>query len=373
MKTRINGHNVIHQSIIHWKPVRSLFILELTVVMSWIAFFTFQPSLIKNFGHTGFSFYFLLVQTLVLVSVPPLAGFLADRLSKKQGHSLALISVGITLVALIFLLIAGFIYLQPTGTASVLLPVFIILWLILMSVFRSPAISLLEVYVPRDKIPGVVAILMLATNLIFALQPSISATFKWMGGSLTFLSGGILIFAAGFFFFREVVLFRIHPKGKAYQNNTKDGRSGFGMVVLISAMLGISAGFMFNLMPALIEQKSSFMKETGSGQVTVSLLIGISAFFSYFIGKMLKRSNIENAAWFGYLFMASLAIFLMVVESEWAFWSLLILLPPVFALVTVTGLPLVLFQLNSRNKIFGIGIMYGTAAFTKGLIEIFQL
>jgi hypothetical protein len=70
MKTTTNSTN--------WSQIYALAALNAAVVISWIAYHNYQPKLLEKFEFTALSNFLTMAQALVLIVIPPLAGFVAD-------------------------------------------------------------------------------------------------------------------------------------------------------------------------------------------------------------------------------------------------------------------------------------------------------
>ena len=194
---------IIQQSAekeLKWKEVYSLAALNAAVVISWIAYHEYQPVLIEKFDFTSLKSFLLIAQAVILVTIPPLAGLLADRIMKKSGKFFTIFTIGIGVTAMVFMVVATIIGAGPLSSVKPLLPFMIIIWLVAMNLIISPANSMIEAFAPAQKLPVVMGVLFLVTELIYALEPAVVGLVHFFGDTLTFVVGGILIAGTGFLF-----------------------------------------------------------------------------------------------------------------------------------------------------------------------------
>ena len=138
-----------------WREVYSLAALNVAVVISWIAYHEYQPHLIEQFELGSLTDFLIITKAIVLVMVPPIAGLLADFIMKKSGKFFIVFTVGIGATAMIFMVVATIIGAGPLSDIQAVLPIMIVLWLISMNLFISPATSMIEAFAPVQKLPVV--------------------------------------------------------------------------------------------------------------------------------------------------------------------------------------------------------------------------
>src|SRR5687768_6838510 len=80
---------------IEWKQLLSLTSLYASVIIGWIAYYRYQPKLLVEFKFTDFSFLLIVVQAIILIVTPLIAGRFGDRHRFRNGHRLPIISTGI--------------------------------------------------------------------------------------------------------------------------------------------------------------------------------------------------------------------------------------------------------------------------------------
>ncbi len=200
---------------IQWKQIWALVALDVAISISWIAYTKYQPSLLAEFGFGAYGLQLAVVQGIILFVTPPIAGYIADRIRQRNGNRLPVINIGINFVSMVFMAVALLIFAEPGGAIAQIFPVLIVLWLISMNIFHSPAISTVELFVPPYRLPQAMSVLAVAMGLTEALEPSIVQIIDWLGGPITFATGGILVFGTGWWFSRMVRTFKVEEHSDA--------------------------------------------------------------------------------------------------------------------------------------------------------------
>ncbi len=177
---------------IEWRQLWSLAALYASIVIGWIAYHNYQPKLLVQFHFTDFTFVLMVMQGIILVITPPIAGRMGDRFRFSQGSRIPVISTGVSFAAMIFMAVAFTLLGNPGEVFKWILPLLIVCWLIVMSIFTSPALSTLELFVPVDKLPCAMAILTIVSNLLYSLEPVIIDLIDYLGAPITFMVGELL-------------------------------------------------------------------------------------------------------------------------------------------------------------------------------------
>src|SRR5690606_20439456 len=140
----------VDKSAINWKVMGSLVALYASIIIGWIAYEQYQPKLLVQFGFTEFAGVLAIAQGIILTMTPPIAGRLGDKFRISRGHRFPVISLGINFAAMVFMAVAFTLIGNPGEVLKWALPVLIILWLVAMSIFTSPALSTIETFIPIE-------------------------------------------------------------------------------------------------------------------------------------------------------------------------------------------------------------------------------
>jgi MFS family permease len=361
------------ESTIKWKQVYSLLALEFAVIISWIAYHEYQSAVLTQFGLSNFTLEFLVLQAIILFVTPPIAGKVADNMRKKNGKYLPIVNFGVSVVSMIFMSVALTVFIEPNDFTKILLPVLIVFWLISMNIFRSPAFSMVEVFVPQQYLPRVIAIFVLVSDLAFSLEPSVVTIIQAFGGPATFAIGGVLVFTTGYIFFKNSKDLNANPDNADFNIDTADGKSNLFLVSLIAVVIGLFTTYVFKLLPDVLESKIDFLTEEGfSGTYFVSILVAVSAFISLYLGRILQRENLGKNLIIGTVTLTALLALVHVFSSTMVLITICVFLPFFFSLISVTSLPIIFYNLSARQTIFGIGLFYGFSELVDSLLDIVQ-
>lgn len=362
--------NSKNEGLINWKPVLILLLLEIFVTLSWLAYHEYQPDILDQFGFESYALEFAIMQAFILVLTPPIAGWVSDRAMAKNGSYLTVIYIGVAVVSMIFMTVASTVYLNPTGFLVYLVPLFIALWLISMNVFRSPALGMLESMVPQKMLTRVIVIFVLAYDIIYSLEPNIVQIIDGLGAPLTFLVGGIGVFLAGFFLMRAL---RSLPENirseKGFNNDTKDGKSNFMLVITTGLLYGLLTAFILKYYPEMNLKMRIFGSRWISAEFASFLLI-LSALLSIYFSRIITQVNINRFSHLGFL-SAFLGAFVLSLGSHIG-----VLIPGSllfacgFSIVSVSVLPKVFYALSARQTVFGIGLFYSCNELINGIMDV---
>ena len=72
-------------SQILWKQLLSLATLYASVIIGWIAYYNYQPILLETYNFTDLTLFLFIVQGIIMVIAPPIAGRLGDKFRVKAG------------------------------------------------------------------------------------------------------------------------------------------------------------------------------------------------------------------------------------------------------------------------------------------------
>lgn len=372
----INQQQSASTSTIRWKQLWSLAALYGSVVIGWIAYQNYQPKLLVKFNFTDFTLLLVAAEALILVITPPLAGRLGDRYRFKQGHRMPVITAGISFAAMIFMAVAFTLFSNPGEIFKWVLPVLIVLWLIAMSIFTSPALSTMELFTPVDKLPKAMAIMTIVANLIYAVEPVIVDIIDFLGAPLTFITGGVVVLASGYALKRNSSgLFsgKGNKESKPIASFVMDTqRSNYIFIFFLGAALGLATTILFNVFPAILTTKlSDFTRIDGKLQVVVILLV--SAIISLPVSNWINKKGLEKS------FYSSLIVSL--VSMAGIIWlpavSLVLVAVVMFAIsfttLSISSLPLAMNRSNYYEKVFCVGIFFSGVALPDGVVEIMQV
>lgn len=357
---------------IEWKQLWSLAALYGSIVIGWIAYHNYQPKLLVQFNYTEYTFWLIVVQGIILFLTPPIAGKIGDRFRFKAGHRIPIISSGISFAAMVFMAVAFTLFSNPGEIFRWVLPLLIILWLIAMSIFTSPALSTLELFTPIDKLPRAMAILTIVANLIYSLEPVIVDLIDYLGAPLTFMIGGVAVFVSGYALKKNSLsLFTNNPSRPRADFKFDTTRTNYWYIFLVGIAVGMPTTLMFNYFPDLLERSlSSLVALEGKWLLVIAL------FFSAVLSLpasdyVIKTGTVKSFRW---SFLIACVSVVLVFVSGSALLTLLAMIAFTvsFTVLSISSLPLAIERANYFEKVFCVGIFFSGMAFPDGIVEAIQ-
>lgn len=352
-----------------WREVYSLAALNAAVVISWIAYHEYQPILMSNLGITHLVDFLIIAKAIILVTIPPLAGWLADKIMKKNGKHMIIFTVGIGATAMVFMVVATMIGTAHLVDVSGIIPFMIVIWLISMNLFISPANSMIEAFAPAKQLPIVMGVLFLVTELLYALEPVVVALVTFFGDTLTFIVGGILIGGTGFIFHRvsrDEVLQRKTDLIKDDRVKTQSVLS-YIAILMIGLLLGVGKAFIVEFLPEYFAENFSTFAVSG-GIISFSIL-GLCAIGGFLISKKISKLDLRRV-----LISSFIVLFIgvvLLVFSGNVYLSIIsaLIIGAAFTIMNIGGLPFAIQNLSVRHVTYGVGIYIGASEVITGLFE----
>jgi MFS family permease len=357
---------------IQWKQLWSLTAMYASIIIGWIAYHNYQPKLLVQFNFTQYAFWLTLAQAVILVVTPPIAGRLGDKFRFSKGHRLPIISTGISFAAMVFMAVAFTLVSNPGEYFKWILPVLIILWLVAMSIFTSPALSTLELFTPVDKLPSAMAVITIVGNLIYSLEPVIVDIIDYAGAPITFVVGGVVVFLSGYSLKQNSLGLFEQNAGRPRAVITLDTKkSPYGFIFFLGAALGMATTALFKFFPAVLEiNMAPIINMEGKYIVVVILLI--SAVFSVPASRLIDKFGVQEVFWLSLaVIIVSIAgVLLMTSSITTLLFAIMFALS--FTTLSVSSLPLAINEANYYEKVFCVGIFFSGVELLDGLVDIYQ-
>jgi MFS family permease len=360
---------------IRWKQLWSLAALYASIIIGWIAYANYQPKLLVQFQFTDFAFFLAVSQAIILVLTPPVAGLMGDRYRFEKGHRIPVISSGISFAAMVFMAVAFTLFTNPGETFKWILPVLIVLWLISMSIFTSPALSTVELFTPVDRLPKAMALLTIVANLIYAIEPVIVDIIDYLGAPITFIAGGAVTLASGYAMKKNSLgLFKQtdNKEGSAEPGQNTTTKSAYGFIFFLGVILGISTTVMFNLFPDTLALKFAAILNNADGKILLVSMLVLSALISWPISNFINRYSMERVFWMSCLLIVLSTAVIFLVQPAWIVAIMAIVFTVTFTSLSVSSLPLALSRSGYYEKVFCVGVFFSGAALPEGIFESIQ-
>lgn len=341
-----------------------------SIIIGWIAYHNYQPKLLVQFHFTQYALWLTIAQAIILVITPPIAGRLGDKFRFSQGHRLPIISSGIAFAAMIFMAVAFTLVSNPGEYFKWILPILIILWLVAMSIFTSPALSTVELFTPVDKLPIAMAVITIVGNLIYSLEPVIVDIIDYIGAPLTFVAGGVVVFLSGYSLRRNSLGLFQQNEGKpraAFTFDTKKSPKGF--IFFLGGTLGIATTALFQFFPQALESNLSSLF-TMQGKYIIVIILVISAIFSLPASNVINRYGVVKVFWYSFVLSLVSIAGVLFVSSAIATLFFAAAFALSFTTLSVSSLPLAINEANYYEKVFCVGIFFSGGELVEGIIDV---
>jgi len=358
-------------STVQWKQIWSLTALYASIVIGWIAYHNYQPKLLTKFNFTDLAFFLIAAKAIILIATPPVAGRLGDRYRFKAGHRLPIISGGISFAAMVFMAVAFSLLGNPGEYFRWILPVLIVMWLVAMSIFTSPALSTLELFTPVDKMPSAMAILTIVGNLLYALEPVVIDIIDYLGAPITFMLGGTVVFLSGYALKKNSLSLFTSNKGEQSLSAkaSENMRSRYAFVFVTGIIFGTASSLLLELFPAWLPQALSQVLPYDGKWMIVGVL-AFSAICSLPMSGLVNKYGLGRSFWLSAgVVLASVLGIVWSVNATLALLSALVF-SVAFTSLSVSALPLAIQNANYREKVFCVGIFFSGVAVPEGVIEM---
>jgi MFS family permease len=357
---------------IEWKQLWSLAALYGSIIIGWIAYHNYQPKLLVQFNFTDFTFLLIIVQGIILTITPLIAGKIGDRFRFKAGHRIPIISSGISFAAMVFMAVAFTLFSNPGEVFRWILPLLIVLWLVAMSIFTSPALSTLELFTPIDKLPTAMAVLTIVANLVYSLEPVIVDLIDYLGAPITFMMGGLAVFVSGYALKKNSLsLFKNNPAHPRAEFKLDTQRSNYSYIFFLGVAVGIPTTLLFNYFPDILEANlSTLFNMEGKWLLVVALFI--SAVLSLPASNYVIKIGTVKSFWRSFLINSICLILVFVTGSPILTIVTMFIFIVSFTVLSISSLPLAIERANYFEKVFCVGIFFSGMALPDGIVEALQ-
>jgi len=250
-----------------------------------------------------------------------------------------------------------------------ILPFMLVIWLISMNLFVSPANSMIEAFAPPKKLPIVMGFLFLVTELLYALEPVIVGLVSFFGDTLTFVVGGILIAGSGFLFHKVSSDEVIQRKQELMENDRVKSQPfiSYIAILVIGLFLGVGKAFLVEFLPEHFAFRYPSIGEYGD-YISFGIL-GVCAVSGYLISKKIAESDLRKVIMSSFVVLV-IGVLLMIVSSSPVLTiGAALIIGAGFTLINISGLPFAIQNLSVRYVTYGVGIYLGASEILTGLFE----
>ncbi|MEO0542075.1 MAG: MFS transporter [Cyanobacteria bacterium P01_A01_bin.105] len=188
--------NAVVQKRILWLQVLGLAAVQGAISLTWVIYNMYLDDLLLALGFSaGLATLLLLIENALAAVMEPLMGSFSDRRQHWVGSRFPQIALGMIVSAVCFL---GIPLVVIVGGVSfkALLPGALVAWALAMTIFRSPALSLLGRYAYEADLPQAASVLTMVGGVTGAMAPLAGDFILGLGPLAAFSIGTVVLLAA---------------------------------------------------------------------------------------------------------------------------------------------------------------------------------
>lgn len=350
-----------------WPQVWGLSTIQGAVILTWVIYNLYLPGLLGQFGIPAtVATVLLLVENLLGAVMEPVMGSLSDRAQRWIGTRFPMIAAGVILSATCFIAIPAIaLWSNPSRAGQQLLLLMLVTWALAMTVFRSPALSLLGRYAYGSGLPQAASILTLVGAVAGATAPLANQWILSLGAPVAFGMGSAVLLGAAF------ALRAVQPPKSPSERGMLPDRASVSiprLALIFATGTGVAIGFrcMMQTLPLVVQKLPGANANLFLGLIFVAIaLTALPA------GKLAARMGNRNAMLLGLGVLAIALLLLLVATHGVAVGLLAIALGAAFSLVSNGTLPYALSLVPPAKAGLGTGMYFSGGAI--GLSLFFSL
>lgn len=350
-----------------WLQVWGLAAVQGAIALTWVIYNLYLVKLLTQFGFpkelaTGL----LILENILAAVMEPLMGGLSDEAQRWIGTRFPFISLGLALASGLFIAIPAFVVFgSSTAALRWMLPVLIVAWALAMTVFRSPAMSLLGRYAFGTNLPQAASILTLVGGLAGAMGPLANQFILSLGAMVTFSIGSFTMLGAA------TALRLVNPNCSVEEptpelSSSPQPSSYWRQISLprlglvFGAGVGVALGFrlMMQTFPQILESQ---VPGANKGLILGGIFIAL-ALTAIPAGTLASRLGNRQAMTYGLVAMAGFMALMVLIHNGAIASGVAIALGATFSLVSNGTIPFALSMVPSDKAGLGTGIYFSGGA-----------
>jgi MFS family permease len=356
----------LSQPAVLWLQVCGLAGVQGAITLTWVIYNLYLPQLLGQFGFPKqLAVGLLILENALAVVMEPLMGGLSDQTKRWMGSRFPFISVGVVLSSALFIAIPSVvIFGKQAAVSRWVLPVVLVAWALAMTVFRSPAISLLGRYAAPAQLPLAASLLTLAGGVIGAFKPIANRFVLSWGAAFTFAIGSFVLLgaAAVLRWFNS----RVVTPDPAVNTNALQPLSIPALGLILGTGAGVAWGTRF-LMETLPKVLKSQLGVANVDWLMVGIAIAL-AFAALPAGAWAVQVGNRRAMLIG-IGVTVVLLQLMVFMPSWLTLGVAVVgLIAAFSLVVNGAIPFALALVPPHRAGLGTGMYFGGAAGAASLL-----
>ncbi|MBE7385397.1 MAG: MFS transporter [Leptolyngbya sp. SIO1E4] len=351
-----------------WAQVWGLATVQGAIALLWVIYNLYLVDLLSRLGFsTALATALLIVENLLAVVMEPLMGSLSDRLQQQLGTRFPLVSLGVILTVGASVAIPVIALASPETALRWVLPLMMVAWALAMTVFRSPALSLLGRYAFGTRLPQAASILTLVGGVAGAMGPLAGQIMLGWGPMVTFIVGSVvlLLAAAVLRLFQPNVSLATASAEESAAIAAQSVISWQRLSLVFGAGVGVTLGFRL-LMLLFSRVLNSQIPNANVSLVMGSIFIAL-ALTAIPAGTLAIRLGNRRAMVLGLAGMALVCVLIGVVRQNTMAVGLAFLFGATFSLVSNGTIPFALSMVPAPKAGLGTGIFFSGGAAASSL------
>ncbi len=370
-----------------WPQVWGLAAVQGAIALTWVIYNLYLAQLLQEFGFpAALATTLLVLENILAMVMEPLMGSFSDQAQHRLGTRFPFIALGVILSSLFFLGIPVVLFgVEPSQALRWLLPVVLVAWAMAMTVFRSPALSLLGRYALRTQMPLAASILTLVGGVAGAMAPlagdfilSLGPLFAFFIGSITLLVAAGALRATGLNQHVAPVVDEVEevspePAASSPQNSASEsamlrlpaGVSVQRLALIFGSGVGVALGFRFMMQtfPALVAERVP----NGSVSLVVGSIFVALALTAIPAGAVATKLGMRRSIILGLSLMAVGCVVMLAIANIGLAFGVAIALGAAFSLVSNATIPFALSMVPPQKAGLGTGIYFSGGAAASSL------
>lgn len=356
----------MQQQRILWVQVFALALVQGAIVLMWVIYNLYLGKLLGEFGFTSvFVTGILLLENGLAMLMEPLMGNYSDRAQRWLGSRFPFIAAGVILASGLLMATAVLVtFSQPEGIFRWLLPILLVAWAISMTLFRSPALSLLSRYAFGSGLPQAASVLTVMGAIAGAMGPLANKYILELGPGIAFSLASLILLGAA------AILRSVNSEVKMpHQPSGVGARPSMRNLALVFTVgWGTSLGFrlLMTTFPKILKTIPDLNVGLTMGMIFIAL--GITAIPA---GTVARKLGNRQAILLGLVGLALTLVVMNWVGQTWAALGVAIAIGTCLSLVNNGTLPFALSMVPAQKAGLGTGMFFSGGALSASLFGAF--
>ena len=349
-----------------WAKVVGLGLVQGAIALMWVIYNLYLVELLTQVGlPRTLATALLVVENLLAMVMEPLMGSLSDRFQQQLGTRFPLISLGAILAAGAFLALPIGVLGGWAAAGRWVLPLMLVLWALTMTIFRSPAMSLLGRYAFGTRLPQAASVLTLVGGVAGAMGPLASERILSWGPIAAFSLGSVVLLVAAFVLRVTAPEAPAAEATNAQRSSVNQGISIAALAMIFGAGVGVTLGFRSLML--LFTRVLNGQVPNGNPSLVLGTVFVALAVTAIPAGALAVKLGNRRAMVLGLTVLAFVCAAIAAVQNNGAAIALAILFGAAFSLVSNGTIPFALSLVPSPKAGLGTGMFFSGGAAASSL------